>query len=218
MAEVLASQEKRDPLEGVSCGKSDCANGLHCFNETKRKASSLAKGVCAACGVAVSVDWERVRKMDLVDIDYTINALKKRWVSHLYWCEVEEIDEKALNHARRKGRINMRELAEKRIRNSVGKAWNFRDGGQTPWKGNVIFYAQHATATCCRKCIDYWYGIEFGRDLTEEEVQRLTALVVRYIEEKVQLTEEGEKIPYRRKKKQSKQPSVQGQNEQCEVN
>lgn len=202
MAEVLASQEKRDPLDGVSCGKSDCASGLHCFDETKKKASSLVKGVCAACGVEVSVDWERVKKREIVDVDYTIDALKKRWISHLYWCEVEEIDEKALNHARRKGRINMREFAEKRIRSSVGKAQNFRDGGQTPFKGNAIFYAQHATASCCRKCIEYWHGIQRGRSLTEEEVQYLTALVVRYIEEKLQLTEEGEKIPYRRKKNQ----------------
>lgn len=217
MAEVLISQEKRDPLDGISCGMSDCTSGLHCFNETKRKASSLVKGTCAACGVAVLVDWERVRKMDIIDIDYTINALKKRWISHLYWCVVEEIDEKALNHARGRGRIKMRVIAEKRIRSSVGKAQNFRDGGQTPFKGKIVYYAQHATATCCRKCIEYWHGIEYGRDLTEDEVQYLTALVVRYIDEKVQLTEEGEKISYRRNKKQTKQSSVQKQNEQREV-
>ena len=27
------------------------------------------------------------------------------------------------------------------------------DGRQTPWHGHPIFVAQHATATCCRKCI-----------------------------------------------------------------
>ncbi len=33
------------------------------------------------------------------------------------------------------------------------------DGRQTPREGNTIFYAQHATASCCRTCIEYWHGI-----------------------------------------------------------
>lgn len=30
------------------------------------------------------------------------------------------------------------------------------DGKQTPMKGHPVFTAQHATATCCRKCIKKW--------------------------------------------------------------
>jgi hypothetical protein len=171
----------------------------------------LPRGACQVCGEQGLVEWARVRRRDLADIDYTIQVLKKECIRHHQWCVVE-IDEIAVERARRKGCTKMREHAEKVIRKSVGGARNFREGWQTPWEGDVVFYAQHATATCCRKCIEYWHGVEFGRDLTEEEVRYMAALVMRYIEEKLQLTEEGEKIPYRRKK-QSTLTSVQKQNE-----
>ena len=127
---------------------------------------------------------------------------------HHYWCVVE-ISETACNHARRKGRLKMREHAKTVIRRSVGAAKNYREGFQTKWEGgDAVFYAQHATAACCRKCIEYWHGIEFGRDLTEEEVQYLTDLVLRFVEEKIPLTEMGENIPPRRNQKRIQQISV----------
>ena len=33
------------------------------------------------------------------------------------------------------------------------------DGKQTPMRNHPIFIAQHATATCCRKCLQKWHGI-----------------------------------------------------------
>lgn len=30
-----------------------------------------------------------------------------------------------------------------------------------------MFVCQHATAICCRGCIEKWYGIKKGRELTE---------------------------------------------------
>lgn len=33
------------------------------------------------------------------------------------------------------------------------------DGKQTPMKNHPIFIAQHATATCCRGCLQKWHGI-----------------------------------------------------------
>lgn len=43
------------------------------------------------------------------------------------------------------------------------------DGKQTPFKGHPVFVAQHATATCCRSCLEKWHRIPQGRDLTAEE-------------------------------------------------
>ena len=34
-----------------------------------------------------------------------------------------------------------------------------KDGKQTPYRGHPVFVAQHATATCCRTCLER----EFGR-------------------------------------------------------
>ncbi len=41
--------------------------------------------------------------------------------------------------------------------------------------------AQHATATCCRKCIQKWHEIEKGRALKAEEVDYIVALVLGWI-------------------------------------
>jgi len=56
------------------------------------------------------------------------------------------------------------------------------DGKQTPMRGHPVFVAQHATATCCRKCIQKWHGIEKGRALNVEEVDFVVALIMGWIE------------------------------------
>ena len=43
------------------------------------------------------------------------------------------------------------------------------DGKQTPFKGHPVFVAQHATATCCRSCLEKWHWIPKGREMTVEE-------------------------------------------------
>jgi hypothetical protein len=43
------------------------------------------------------------------------------------------------------------------------------DGRQTPFKGHPVFVAQHATATCCRSCLEKWHHIPQGRELTPDE-------------------------------------------------
>ena len=58
--------------------------------------------------------------------------------------------------------------------------------------GNAIFYAQHATATCCRRCAEYWHGIRRGRKLTEREVGYLTELVMVFVRERVPWLGAGE--------------------------
>jgi hypothetical protein len=43
------------------------------------------------------------------------------------------------------------------------------DGKQTPMRNHPIFIAQHATATCCRGCLEKWHAIPRGKELTGEE-------------------------------------------------
>ena len=43
------------------------------------------------------------------------------------------------------------------------------DGRQTPFKGHPVFVAQHATATCCRSCLEKWHWIPKGREMTADE-------------------------------------------------
>jgi len=57
------------------------------------------------------------------------------------------------------------------------------DGRQTPMRGHPIFIAQHATATCCRGCLEKWHRIPRGRPLTEEEVDYVLGVLARWISE-----------------------------------
>ncbi|WP_372584870.1 DUF4186 domain-containing protein, partial [Serratia marcescens] len=43
------------------------------------------------------------------------------------------------------------------------------DGKQTPMRGHPVFVAQHATATCCRGCLEKWHGIPQGVALDERQ-------------------------------------------------
>jgi hypothetical protein len=154
--------------------------------------NSPPRGPCRSCGVDL-VDWDRVTRRDLADAAHTFEELRKERIRHYFWHI--EIDERATRHARRKGNHGMRDAAENRIRRSVGADTGF-DGRQTPPDGNALSYAQHATASCCRKCIEEWHAVPRGRPLTDQEVGYLTELVLLYIDERLPfLTDDGEKVP-----------------------
>jgi hypothetical protein len=193
MEDVDAGPRKLEPLK-ITCTSTACNDGLHCFRQARKSAEGhVVGGRCRDCGAEL-IDFPRVHRRNLGDLQYTFRSLKYELIRHHFWHL--EIDQRAKNYARRKGKAGMRAAAERRIRKSVGSAEPSFDGRQTGTSGNPLFYAQHATASCCRKCIEYWHGVEQGRPLTEGEVQYLTALVNMFIDERLPgLTETGEKVP-----------------------
>src|SRR3712207_5710518 len=72
-------------------------------------------------------------------------------------------------YLRTKGIPAIAEHARDFIAKRLAPAQPVNDGRQTPWKGHPVFVAQHATATCCRGCLEKWHRIEKGRALTAEE-------------------------------------------------
>ncbi|MBK7534006.1 MAG: DUF4186 family protein [Myxococcales bacterium] len=186
---------KLEPLK-ISCTDTDCDADLHCFLQKKRRGPHSANGPCRDCGVDL-VEWARVQARDIDDVQYTFDALRRERIRHEFWHR--DFDESAVNYARRKGRRALEDdTIEKRIRSSVGRGDNHHEGRQTPYTGNVIYYAQHALACCCRRCIEYWHGIEPNRDLTDEEVAYLKALIQNYLRRRITwLRDEPEKIPRR---------------------
>jgi hypothetical protein len=52
-------------------------------------------------------------------------------------------------------------------------------------RGHPVFIAQHATATCCRGCIQKWHGIEKGKALNEREVEFIVVLIMGWVEEQL---------------------------------
>ena len=59
------------------------------------------------------------------------------------------------------------------------------DGKQTPYYGNPLFKAMHATGCCCRKCLFKWHRIPPYRDLTEQDINYIQDLLFRWIKKQL---------------------------------
>jgi len=81
-----------------------------------------------------------------------------------------------------KGRTVVLRHAHEFIAQRLAPAAPRNDGKQTPFRGHPVFVAQHATATCCRTCLEKWHGIEAGRSLTEVEQAHVIAAIARWID------------------------------------
>lgn len=55
------------------------------------------------------------------------------------------------------------------------------DGHQTPMRNHPVFIAQHATATCCRQCLYKWYHIPPHKQLSNNEVNFIIAMLMSWI-------------------------------------
>jgi hypothetical protein len=64
----------------------------------------------------------------------------------------------------------------------LAPAYPANDGKQTPMRKHPVFVAQHATATCCRGCLEKWHAIPKGRELSAEEKQYVIDVIRRWIE------------------------------------
>jgi hypothetical protein len=84
---------------------------------------------------------------------------------------------KELDYLRRKGMSQVLEHAADFIEKRLAPASPANDGKQTPWHNHPVFVAQHATATCCRDCLQKWHQIPKGRALTAEEQQYIVEVI-----------------------------------------
>jgi hypothetical protein len=192
MAEMPHVRPELKPLK-LSCDHAECEQGLHCFRESRRRASAEERepGSCQQCGARL-VDWSRMHKRDRGDTAHTFIALRREWIRHRFWHA--DIDQRAMNYALRKGRRGLPMAMDSRLRSAIGVKHS-RDGQQTPWSGNILYYAQHATASCCRRCLQYWHGIPEDRPLTDDEIEYFVDLGLRYIFERIpDLPDEGQKV------------------------
>ncbi len=61
------------------------------------------------------------------------------------------------------------------------------DGKQTPTKGHPVFIAQHATAVCCRKCLEKWHGIGQCKPLSNSEVEYVVLVLIAWIKKQIDI-------------------------------
>lgn len=71
------------------------------------------------------------------------------------------------------------------VRERLAEATPLRDGRQTPFRGHPVFKAQHATATCCRGCLEKWHQIQKGKELQPEHVDGVVRLIMGWIEKEI---------------------------------
>jgi hypothetical protein len=81
-----------------------------------------------------------------------------------------------------RGLPTMRVHAAEIVAERLAAAEPRNDGRQTPYRNHPVFVAQHATATCCRTCLERWHDLPKGRQLDREERAYVVDVVVRWIE------------------------------------
>lgn len=85
------------------------------------------------------------------------------------------------NYVSEKGMAKVREHAIDFISKRLAPANLPNDGRQTPMRGHPVFVAQHATATCCRGCLEKWHRIPKGRELMWEEQEYVVDVIMEWI-------------------------------------
>ena len=91
------------------------------------------------------------------------------------------LTEKDKAYVREKGMPVIREHAEQFVKTRLAPAVIPNDGKQTPMRGDPVFLAQHACACCCRGCLQKWYGIPQGVELTPVQQKGIVDLLMAWI-------------------------------------
>ena len=89
-------------------------------------------------------------------------------------------------YVRQKGMDTIRQHAWDFIEKRLAPAVIPNDGKQTPMRGHPVFIAQHATATCCRGCLEKWHKIRKGRELTPRQKAYIVKVIMLWIEREME--------------------------------
>lgn len=91
------------------------------------------------------------------------------------------LNEKDYSYFKLKGRSIIAVHATEFVDQRLAQAYPINDGKQTPWKGHPVFVAQHATATCCRSCLEKWHKIPKGVELTPLQQQYIVHIIMHWL-------------------------------------
>ncbi len=115
-------------------------------------------------------------KKQIIWIDNKLNSLEKskfRSSFHLRKYMKEYINDKGID--------TIEQHCEDFINKNLKIYNKEKDGHQTPTKNHPVFIAQHATATCCRGCIEKWYHIPKEKELDDREIKCIKAIIMSWI-------------------------------------
>lgn len=109
-------------------------------------------------------------------IDEALEKLNKstfRSSFHLTKKEKEYVEQKGLNTIK----LHAQDFVKSRLAPAVIP----NDGKQTPMRGHPVFKAQHATACCCRGCLNKWYHVPLATQLTSVQQEKIVNLLMAWI-------------------------------------
>ncbi len=96
------------------------------------------------------------------------------------------LSEKDRAYMREKGLATVISHARDFVGKRLATAQPKNDGKQTPFRGHPVFIAQHATACCCRGCLEKWHGIATGMPLTSEQENYIVKVLERWLNSEMQ--------------------------------
>ena len=91
------------------------------------------------------------------------------------------LNSKMKDYVKEKGIDKIKSDAYDLIEKRLAPANPLNDGKQTPMRGHPVFVAQHATATCCRGCLEKWYHVKKGIQLTSLQQEKIVNLIMAWI-------------------------------------
>lgn len=95
------------------------------------------------------------------------------------------LDAGDISYIKEKGMENIRKHGEDFVAQRLAPAVISNDGRQTPMRGHPVFKAQHACGCCCRGCLEKWYRVPQGIELTENQQKRIVNLLMAWIEKEL---------------------------------
>ena len=103
----------------------------------------------------------------------SLSKSKFRNSFHLKEKDINYIDDKGID----KIKSHAYDFINKRLKPEIIQ----NDGKQTPMRGHPVFIAQHATATCCRSCLEKWHHISKNKELNNQEVDYIINIIMKWI-------------------------------------
>ena len=92
-----------------------------------------------------------------------------------------KLNTKERNYIRDRGMSVIESHANEFVESRLKPSEPRNDGEQTPFRGHPVFVAQHATATCCRTCLQKWHSVPKGVPLEARHLTFIVRLILGWI-------------------------------------
>jgi hypothetical protein len=112
----------------------------------------------------------------MIDIDEAFRRLARSSFRRKF-----RLQGKELAYLQMWGLPHVLKQAEELLRKRLAPAVIPNDGRQTPWRNHPVFVAQHATASCCRGCLEKVHEIPQGHALTADEMSYVLRVLGRWL-------------------------------------